>query len=166
MAERWVPQTDRDHSVMAVMHAVRAFSDAMDQMNTGMRGDMEMNATDLAALRMLIMREQAGELVKAHDIARHLGISTASTTKLLDRLSESGHLERSPHPTDRRARVVGLTEASKAEFYRHFGERMARLRRAMDPYSEQELRLIASFLMDTSEALKPDDANASAQSRS
>ena len=104
MSQPWSPETPHDHAVMQVLQAIRAFSDAMDRMHGGMKGDMEMNATDLAALRMLIMREQRGKPVSPHDVARHLRISTASTTKLLDRLSESGHVERRPHP-QRQARA-------------------------------------------------------------
>ncbi|MDF2580645.1 MAG: MarR family transcriptional regulator, partial [Microbacterium sp.] len=98
--------------------AVRAFSDAMDRMHTGLRSDMDMNATDLSALRMLSIREQRGELVKPHDLARHLGISSASTTKMLDRLSKEGFIERAPHPKDRRALVITLTESSRQDFGR------------------------------------------------
>ena len=56
MTDPWLPQSPHDHAVMGVLQAIRAFSDAMDRMYGGMKGDMEMNLTDLAALRMLIMR--------------------------------------------------------------------------------------------------------------
>ena len=141
---------------MEAMTAVRAFSDAMDKMHGGLRGDMDMNASDLAALRMLIVREQRGEWVSPHDIASHLSISTASTTKLLDRLTASGHLERRPHPRDRRARVVVLSQAARAEFYEHFGSRMRRMRAAMDGYSDVELRACVRFLGDMEDALVDD----------
>ncbi len=153
MNQRWVPQSARDELVLEAMTAVRAFSDAMDRMHGGLRGDMDMNASDLAALRMLIVREQRGEWVSPHDIAEHLSISTASTTKLLDRLTLSGHLERHPHPRDRRARIVVLSQAARTEFYEHFGERMRRMRSAMDGYSEEELRVCARFLADMETAL-------------
>lgn len=151
----WIPQSERDHLLMEALQAVRAFSDAMDRMYGGMRGDMDMNATDLQALRMLIMREQIGEVVKPHDIAKHLSISTASTTKLLDRLTESGHLRRESHPQDRRARIVVLTDLARADFFRHFGERMRRMRSAMESYTETELRAIVRFLSDMEDALVP-----------
>lgn len=160
MEERWVPQTARDGLVLEAMRAVRAFSDAMDRMHGGLRSDMDMNASDLAALRMLIVREQRGHWVSPHDIASHLAISTASTTKLLDRLTASGHLERRPHPHDGRARIVVLTEAARSEFYRHLGERMRRMRRAMDGYSDDELRAIVRFLGDMEEALVDAEARA------
>jgi DNA-binding MarR family transcriptional regulator len=151
--ERWVPTTALDGLVLEAMRAVRAFSDAMDRMHGGLRGDMDMNASDLAALRMLIVREQRGHWVSPHDIAAHLAISTASTTKLLDRLTDSGHLERRPHPHDGRARIVVLSESARAEFYRHLGERMRRMRVAMESYSDDELRAVVRFLGDMEEAL-------------
>lgn len=156
MSQPWQPQTPYEHSVMDVLQAVRAFSDAIERMHSGMKGDMEMNASDVAALRMMVMREQQGTPVSPHDVARHLRISTASTTKLLDRLSESGHLERRPHPSDRRARIVVLTDASRAEFYRHFGERLRGMREVTARYSEDELRVVARFLGEMSDQIDPD----------
>ncbi|MFS0867141.1 MarR family winged helix-turn-helix transcriptional regulator [Microbacterium sp. 179-B 1A2 NHS] len=140
---------------MTALEAVRALSDSMDRMYAGMRGDMDMNMTDLAALRMLIMREQSGQAVKPHDIATHLAISTASTTKLLDRLSDSGHLRREPHPVDRRARIVVLTDHARSEFFRHFGERLTAMRGAMEGYTDDELRSIVRFLADIEHAMVP-----------
>ncbi|MGP3536124.1 MarR family winged helix-turn-helix transcriptional regulator [Microbacterium sp. RD1] len=142
-------------AVTDALRAVRAFSDAMDRMNGGMKDDMDMNSTDLAALRMLIVREQRGESVSPHDMARHLRISTASTTKLLDRLTASGHVERRPHPHDRRARVVVLTEHSRREFYRYFGAHLAAMSAVADTYSDEELRAIARFIGELAEAVDP-----------
>jgi len=141
---------------MRVLQAIRAFSDAMDRMHSGMKGDMEMNSTDLAALRMLIMREQRGEEVSPHDVARHLRISTASTTKLLDRLSESGHLERQPHPRDRRSRIVVLTDTSRREFFRNFGASLSAMREVAQTYSDEELQVIARFMAEVSRAIDRD----------
>src|SRR3954447_3328885 len=155
MTQPWSPGTPHEEAVMDVLLAIRAFSDAMDRMYGGMKGDMEMNLTDLAALRMLIMREQRGESVSPHDVARHLRISTASTTKLLDRLSESGHVERRPHPRDRRARVIVLTEESRRTFYRHFGERMQEMRSVADRYTDDQLSLFTQFLGELGDVLDP-----------
>ncbi|WP_371113413.1 MarR family transcriptional regulator [Microbacterium sp. cf332] len=128
----------------------------MDRMHTGLRSDMDMNATDLSALRMLSIREQRGELVKPHDLARHLGISSASTTKLLDRLAKEGFIEREPHPNDRRALVITLTDSSRRDFGRHFAARMSRMRGAMDPFSPDELDTVTRFLAGMSDAMIAD----------
>ena len=157
MSERWLPQTEHEHAVMRVLTSIRAVSDAMERMHSGMKGDMDMNASDVAALRMLIVREQRGQTVSPHDVARHLRISTASTTKLLDRLTASGHLERRPHPHDRRARIVVLTQASRDEFYRHFSERLRTMRVVAEGFDDDELRVITRFLFELSEAIDPGD---------
>ena len=93
MTTPWVPQTPHQQAVLDVLLNIRALNDAMDRMNGGMKDDMDMNATDLAALRMMIVREQRGEPVSPHEVAKHLRISTESTTKLIDRL---GRLHRTP----------------------------------------------------------------------
>lgn len=147
--------TDAD-GVRDAMQAIRALTDAMDRMHNGMKSDMDMNGSDLAALRMIIMREQRGEWVRPNDIAHHLGISTASTTKLLDRLTQGGHVERRPHPHDRRARTIVLTDVSRRMFYTHFGQRLAAMRGVAEQYSSEELAVIVGFLNDLTDALGPE----------
>ncbi|GAD33200.1 putative transcriptional regulator [Microbacterium sp. TS-1] len=149
-------EVSRNRVERSALEAVRAFSDAMDRMHTGLRSDMDMNATDLSALRMLSIREQRGELVKPHDLARHLGISSASTTKMLDRLAKEGFIERAPHPNDRRALIITLTESSRRDFGRHFAARLMRMREAMGPFSSEELGAVTRFLDGMSEAMLAD----------
>lgn len=155
MTTPWVPQTPHQQAVLDVLLSIRALNDAMDRMNGGMKDDMDMNASDLAALRMLIVREQRGEQVSPHEVAKHLRISTASTTKLLDRLEAAGYVERRPHPRDRRARIVTLTAHSRATFFRHFAERLEQMRQVTEPYDEDELKLIGTYLADLSHAIDP-----------
>jgi len=155
MSERWLPQTEHEHAVMRVLTSIRAMSDAMERMHSGMKGDMDMNATDVAALRLLIIREQKGMSVSPRDIAQHLRISTASTTKLLDRLEESGHVQRRAHPSDRRGRVVVLTDEARLAFFRIFGERLRAMREMTLRYDEDALGIIARFLDDLAGTMDP-----------
>jgi len=146
----------REDVVLELMRAVRAFGDSHDRMSGSMKHGMDMNVTDLAALRLLIMREDKGSAVTPADISRHLRISTASTTKLLDRLSAAGHVTRSPHPTDRRALVVQLTAHARAEFFRLFATRLAAMREAFGQFTDDELRIAARVLAATSTAIDSD----------
>ena len=155
MSQPRVGSDVRNNTVREVLQAVRALSDAFDRMHSDMKGGMDMNATDLAALRMLIVREQRGQTVSPHDVARHLRISTASTTKLLDRLSATGHVERRPHPRDRRARVVVLTDRSRREFFEHFGGHLSQMRDVAERYDDAELAVVARFVDEISEAIDP-----------
>ncbi|MCR2812044.1 MarR family transcriptional regulator [Microbacterium sp. zg.Y1090] len=148
--------TGHDRAVRSALQAVRSFSDSVDRMHSGMKDEMEMNATDVAALRMLIMREQRGVSVSPHDVSRHLRISTASTTKLLDRLSESGHIVRRRHPSDRRALIVALTDRTRQDFHHHFGRRLQDMRAVADHYTDEQLATVTRFLEDMGKVLDPD----------
>lgn len=147
---------DRAALELAALQAVRAFGDAHDRMSGGMKHGMRMNPSDLGALRLLIIREEQGRPVSPNEIARHLRISTASTTKLLDRLTASGHVVRTPHPTDRRARVIELTDESRAAFFRLFGPRLAAMRTAFAAFSDEELSAAARVLGVVGIAMDPD----------
>jgi DNA-binding MarR family transcriptional regulator len=81
-----------------------------------------MGETDLLAIRYLLMCEGEGQTVSPKDLAAHLGISSASTTVLIDRLVRSGHVERRPHPSDRRALVIAPTIASDDEVRATLGD--------------------------------------------
>lgn len=151
---------DREAVERAVLRAVRDFGDAHDRMSSGMKLGMDMNITDIAALRLLIIREEQRRTVTPADIARHLRISTASTAKLLDRLTLSGHVRREPHPTDRRARSVLLTPAAKAEFFRLFGERLAVMCAELAAFDDDELVAAARVLDALGRALDPGSAGA------
>ncbi|MCP3426906.1 MarR family transcriptional regulator [Rothia sp. AR01] len=132
--------------VLETLEAIQGLSERMDHMHGELKASMGMNATDIATLRMLIMRERTGEAVSPRDISRQLNISTASTTTLLDRLVASGHVERIPHPEDRRARVIVLTEKARGEFFAHFGHRLAAMRAVAAAYDDAELAVVNDFL--------------------
>ena len=147
----------RDAQVFAMMRAVRAFGDAHDRMSAWMKQGMRMNASDLAALRLLIIREEERRPVSPRDLAAHLRISTASTTKLLDRLSAWGYVRRVPHPSDRRARVIELTDAARQEFFRRFGPQLSAMRDAMQQFTTAELEVAERAFRAMGAAIDRDD---------
>lgn len=148
---------DQDDPVRSALLALRSLGDALDRMHGEVGYGMAMNLTDLRALRMMVEWERRGADVSPHDLARHLRISTASTSKMIDRLSAAGHVERRPHPTDRRARVVVLTDHSRSTFYEHLGGHLSAMRRIASDYDDEQLRIIADFLSRMANALDPRD---------
>ncbi|GAA2310145.1 MarR family winged helix-turn-helix transcriptional regulator [Streptomyces kunmingensis] len=50
----------------------------------------------------------------ATDLAVHLGVTKQAAGQLVDELVRKGYVERRPHPTDARARLVVLTERGRA----------------------------------------------------
>ncbi|UOQ61444.1 MarR family transcriptional regulator [Leucobacter rhizosphaerae] len=151
-----VPATDRASLVMRLLREIRSFGDAHDRMSGGMKHGMRMNTSDLAALRLIIIREEQGRPVSPREIASHLRISTASTTKLVDRLADSGHVRRAPHPTDRRARVIELTDVARGAFFRLFGPQLTAMRGAFEEFSDEELDAAVRVLAAVSAAIDPE----------
>lgn len=50
------------------------------------------------------------------DVSKRMMVSNGNVTGLVERLVESGHVVRRVSETDRRAQVISLTEAGRAEF--------------------------------------------------
>lgn len=132
--------------VLRTLEAVQVLSDSMDRMHSTLKGPLEMNSSDMAALRMMVIRERQGQTVTPQEIARHLQVSTASATVLVDRLVDAGHARRRPHPQDRRSRIVELTDLARSSFQRHVGGRLAAMREVIDAHDDEQLRVITGFL--------------------
>lgn len=95
---------------MTVLRALRSVHEADREMRRRMSTGMSMNITDLEAIRHAIAHERAGDPLTPKVLSRHLGISGASTSKLIDRLTHSDHLVRVAHARDRRSVILLATE--------------------------------------------------------
>ena len=88
-------------------------------------------------------------------LAESLEVQPITLTRLIDRMQHAGWVERRPHPSDRRGRVVVLTDAARAAFFTVFGERLRAMREVAMRYDGHELDVIARFLDDLGEAMDP-----------
>lgn len=96
-----------------VMAALGRLRDAEQRLTEASQRYMKLGRSDMRALHYLIVARHDGAVVTPSAIAKHLGISSASTTKLLDRLESAGHIVRSPHPSDRRALAITVTDETR-----------------------------------------------------
>lgn len=153
----WYATEGRRPPALEVLEAMRAYRAAESAMRLRTRDSMGMGEKDLLALRYLLEADRAGTPLSPRDLARRLGISSASTTTLLDRLSRSGHVARRPHPTDRRALVIVATDTAHCEVRSTLGamhERMMRVARGLSP---EEAATVTAFLRAMTEAVEADD---------
>lgn len=137
-----------------VMDALFRWREAETRVSEASRRFMRLGETDMKALRFAIVMADQGRRVTARDLARHLGISSASTTKLLDRLERGGHIRRTPHPTDRRALAIVVTDETRAAAEATVGREHARRFRvaaALDPAEREAVIGFLDALSATSE---------------
>jgi DNA-binding MarR family transcriptional regulator len=140
------PVAGCSESVRELLVAVRSLVRADRQMRRDLGDRMHLGANDLAAVRYVLATTGAGAQVAPRDVARHLGISTASTTALVDRLVAAGRLERRPHPTDRRSKVLLLTPHAREEIGRELTAVDGRMRDAAAAVSEDVRPAVVAFL--------------------
>ena len=129
-----------------ILNLLRDYRAAETTSRREARRETAMGETDLLAMRLLVQADEEGRLLTPGAIASALGISTASTTALVDRLSAAGFVERRPHETDRRSTVVVPTVRSENEVREALGRGQASLARVADEMSPHEMDIVAQFL--------------------
>ena len=147
-----------DELMAALAHLRRAEQELPD---ASLR-HMQLGQTDMRALHFLIVCENTGTLATPGAIAQTLGISTASTTKLLDRLEAAGHVRRGRHPSDRRALVITIEPATRAEAMRTVGAAHARRVDAARRLLPAEREVVTGFLRHMAELISVDGPEAGA----
>jgi DNA-binding MarR family transcriptional regulator len=143
-----------DHAVMDLLGALRRFRRADESMRRRVSADLGVNQLDLRALRLVIAGERASRPLSPHDLSTQLEISTAATTKLVDRLVASGHVDRTPHPHDRRSVVLVPTAHAHADLRRRMGavhQRMGEVAATVPPESREA---VAEFLTSMALAME------------
>jgi DNA-binding MarR family transcriptional regulator len=111
--------------------------------------------TDLAALGLIMDREDTGgDPATPGWLSQSMQLSAPATSALLDRLEQHGHVERHPHPHDRRSVQVTVTDHARQVGATMFGRVARELTRVMGHYSDEDLDLIAQFLEEASIATR------------
>jgi DNA-binding MarR family transcriptional regulator len=89
--------------------AVQRLGDASRELNARKARELGMHTTDMTALYLLQQHGPMGVV----DLARRLGIRTASGSAMLDRLERAGHVHRAHDARDRRRVTVAITESAR-----------------------------------------------------
>lgn len=96
-----------DADADTAMLLLAAASRVIDGVQDGMR---RRGFTDVRpAHGFAFVRIAAGEATTI-DVAAHLGVTKQAASQLVDELVAKGYVERRPHPSDARARLVVLTD--------------------------------------------------------
>lgn len=144
-ATYWYSDSPDDERGARIMEALRSYRAAEMAMRRRTQDAMSMGENELLVLRYLTRATRDGGVTPI-DIARYLGVSTASTTALLDRLERSGHLERRRHPTDRRKVLVQPTPHTEHEMRDILGSLHGRMMGATRGMTTAEAEAVTAFL--------------------
>jgi DNA-binding MarR family transcriptional regulator len=97
-----------------------------------------------------VLAEDGPQIMSA--LRDRLGVSARNITVLVDGLEKEGFARRVPHPDDRRATVIELTDAGHAahrHVYARHADRAAALFAALPPADQQHLARILARLAET-----------------
>lgn len=136
-----------------VMAALGRLREAEQLLSEASQRYMKLGRSDMRALHFLIVAQHRGTIVTPSAIATHLGISSASTTKLLDRLEAAGHIVRSQHPSDRRALAITVTEETREAAMQTVGRLQAKRFHAAARLTAAERAAVVRFLDDMTEQI-------------
>ena len=134
---RSIPEAGDTHGrvLMRLIHDVTA-------LNAG-RGTMDLSIRE----RLLIQRLGLEGPMPIAALGQRLSISPSSMTGLVDHLEAKGHVERRPHPTDRRAIELVLTRKGRGVFAREVGFYRTLVEETLAPLGSDALALVLRALM-------------------
>ena len=137
--------------ITRVMKAIKRWRESEQAISFQSRSDMKLGENDMKALRFLVAAQHQNLVVTPGSLAEHLAISTASTTKLLDRLETAGHIVRARHPSDRRALMISITKATHEHVRDTVGRTQSRRFDVAARLTASEREVVVRFLNDLSD---------------
>lgn len=88
------------------------------------------------------------------DLARQLGVSTAASSGIVDRLTARGHVVRVPHESDRRRTEVTITESGAAEIVGHLTPMFTALHELDSALDDRDRDIVEAYLRGATAALR------------
>ncbi|MGW1954075.1 MarR family transcriptional regulator [Streptomyces sp. NPDC001920] len=141
---------------MEIVHLLRAMTVELGMHSARFAQRNGMHPTDVRALIALMDAARAGEETTAGQLGAALGLNSAGTTALVDRLERAGHVRRVRSDRDRRKVTVTVDERAVALGWQHFGPLIDRAVDLLHGYDARELAAIRGFLTGMREAAQED----------
>ncbi|MFI6724666.1 MarR family transcriptional regulator [Streptomyces sp. R-74717] len=112
-----------------------------------------MHSTDVRALICLLDAERAGTDATAGWLGAQLGLNSAGTTSVIDRLERLGHLERTRDPRDRRRVLLSVTPRAVELGRSFFGPLIDDTVAVLREFDESETAAVRRFLSAAHQAV-------------
>src|ERR1700742_3882294 len=98
---------------------------------------------------LMAQLDRAPEGMTLSDVSKRMMVSNGNVTGLVDRLVESGHLDRRTSDTDRRVQVIRLTKIGRAEFRKMAAEHETWIAGMFSDLSSKDVRELMRLLAKT-----------------
>lgn len=142
--------------VTNVLGFIGVLSSAVRDVSYSFEVSAEVNAQELMVLSELASH---GPMRVKDIVARLVGVSPSTLTRILDRLEQEGLVQRSLNPLDRRSFRVSLTERGSkivADYTSHLEDVV---RQMLDPLTPAERMMLAELQATMASALETQSAN-------
>lgn len=106
----------------------------------------------LSETELVTLEHLSRERIGPAEVARRLEVSTAAATGIVDRLVGRGHVERRPHPDDRRRTELVITPSGRSEVVAHLLPMFVALDRLDRGFSQAERAVVQRYLEGAAEA--------------
>jgi DNA-binding MarR family transcriptional regulator len=141
VAPGWVPSPTLD--------ALQELVDVAAQVPHDVARAAGLSTSELHSLRHL-MDTPMGPV----DLARELGVTSAASSGVVDRLVARGHAERRPHPGDRRRTQVVITDSGRAEVFARLAPMFAALAALDTGLDDHDREVVERYLRGATAAMR------------
>ncbi|WP_327314558.1 MarR family winged helix-turn-helix transcriptional regulator [Streptomyces sp. NBC_01235] len=131
---------------LETVHLLRAVTVELGLHSARFANRNGMHPTDVRALIALMDARRAGEEMTAGRLGAALGLNSAGTTALVDRLEGAGHVRRTRGAADRRKVVIEVDDRAIALGQAFFGPLIEQVAELLQGYDERERAAIRGFL--------------------
>lgn len=138
---------------LEMVHLLRAITVQLDLFGAEFAGKHGLHPTDLRALIQLLDTARAGTTTTPGRLGAELGLNSASTTALVDRLERAGHIRRVRDTHDRRRVLLAVDDQAVALGWSFFGPLITEMVTAMRAFDDDELATVRRFLVSMNDVV-------------
>jgi DNA-binding MarR family transcriptional regulator len=132
----------RDYTAEDITGAADRLDVAMTSLMVALSRSMGISVPEMIALEHL---DSAGTIGPS-ELAHRLQLTTGAVTALADRLEQSGHVRRAPHPTDRRRVMLKRTPKADEDLTREIAPMAMEILELAEGLNHEDRQAVGGFL--------------------
>jgi DNA-binding MarR family transcriptional regulator len=144
---------EQDQRGLQLVHRLRAISVELELSRAAFARAHGLHDTDVRALIHLLDADRAGLPATPGWLGAQLGLTSPSTTALIDRLESAGHVVRQRSAADRRKVEIRVSDQAIDLGWEFFGPLLTGMVRAMRSFDPADLDTVDRFLSEVAAAV-------------